>query len=277
VDGATFDGATVANAAHALLGGGPADIAFVNGTPAPTGTTIGAGPDTLVLNISQDAYNGPAQYTISVDGVPIGGTLTAMALHGSGQPDTVKVLGGWAPGAHVATINYLNDIWGGSAATDRNLYLDSATYDGETVPGAALTLSVTGPQSLKFLATAVTAPPTLTTTIGSGPNTLLLKVSQDAYHGSAQYTVSVDGVAIGGPLTAMALHGSGQADTISVLGAWSTGTHKATINFLNDEYAGTPATDRNLYVDSASFKGIVVPGSSLPLLSSGPVDIGFVV
>ncbi len=273
VDGAAYNGATVAGAAHVLLSGGPVAIAFGSGTSSPAGTTIGSGSYTLALKISQDAYNGPAQYTVSVDGVAIGGTLTATALHGSGKSDAVNVLGNWAPGSHTATINFLNDAWGGSPATDRNLCLDSAAVDGTTVPGAALTLIVPGPQNFSFLSGTATTPPT---TIGSGPDTLVLHISQDAYNGSAQYAISVDGVAIGGTLTAAALHSSGQSDTINVLGTWATGNHTATVNFLNDLYAGTASTDRNLFVDSAAFKGAAVPNSSLTLLSAGPMDISFV-
>ncbi|NGM23699.1 hypothetical protein G3576_27055, partial [Roseomonas stagni] len=109
--------------------GGPRDFAFTEaGTPPPTGfsTTIGSGPDALVLRIAQDAWQGSAQYTISVDGVPINGTLTAQASHAAGQADTVTVLGNWSAGPHTLTVNFLNDDWGGSAATDRNLYLEGA-------------------------------------------------------------------------------------------------------------------------------------------------------
>ncbi|HYF06139.1 MAG TPA: PQQ-dependent sugar dehydrogenase, partial [Acetobacteraceae bacterium] len=52
--------------------------------PPPSGgavsTTIGTGPDALVLRISQDAFQGSAQYTIAVDGVQQGGIQTAGAL-----------------------------------------------------------------------------------------------------------------------------------------------------------------------------------------------------
>ena len=57
-------------------------------------------PDALVLKISQDAFQGSAQYTVSVDGVQIGGTLTAGASHAAGQDDTITILGNFAPGPH---------------------------------------------------------------------------------------------------------------------------------------------------------------------------------
>ncbi|NGM24269.1 hypothetical protein G3576_30040, partial [Roseomonas stagni] len=97
-----------------------------------------------------DAWQGSAQYTISVDGVPINGTLTAQASHAAGEVDTVTVLGNWAPGGHVLTVNFLNDDWGGSAATDRNLYLEGATYNGAAVPGSTAMLGMAGPQNFAF-------------------------------------------------------------------------------------------------------------------------------
>src|SRR4051812_40661526 len=81
-------------------GGGGAAAPGVSAPLAPGATTIGSGPDSLVLRISQDAYRGDAQYTVKVHGVQVGGVLTAQAAHGSGQHDTVAVLGDWGPGNH---------------------------------------------------------------------------------------------------------------------------------------------------------------------------------
>src|SRR5690242_15708117 len=89
--------------------------------PAPSSASIGTGPDSLVLKLSQDAYQGSAQYTISVDGQQIGGTLTASAWHSAGQSDSITVLGNWGPGSHQVSVNFLNDAWGGTATADRNL------------------------------------------------------------------------------------------------------------------------------------------------------------
>ena len=50
----------------------------------------------MVLKVSQDAYQGDAQYVVRVDGKQIGGTLTAQALHSSGLSDMITVKGDWA-------------------------------------------------------------------------------------------------------------------------------------------------------------------------------------
>jgi hypothetical protein len=60
----------------------------------PVELTAGTWPDTLVLKISQDEWQGSARYTVKVDGVQqIGGTLTASATRASGQSDTLTLKG----------------------------------------------------------------------------------------------------------------------------------------------------------------------------------------
>ncbi|TXM78379.1 DUF4214 domain-containing protein [Methylobacterium sp. WL69] len=116
-------------------------------------------------------------------------------------------------------------------------------------------------------ATPVSTPVTLT--IGSGSDKLMLKISEDAYHGDAQYTVSLDGKQVGGTLTAHASHGANQSDTITINGDWAKGSHEVSINFLNDAYDGTASTDRNLYIDSATYNDAAVFGSQISLMSTG--------
>ena len=98
--------------------------------PAPARTR-------LILKISQDAYQGNAQYTVSVDGKQVGGTFTASASHAAKQSDILTLKGDWTAGAHKVEVKFLNDAYGGSAATDRNLYVDAATYNSKDVAGAA--------------------------------------------------------------------------------------------------------------------------------------------
>ena len=112
--------------------------------------TVGRGSSKLILNISEDYYLGDAQYTISADGNQVGGVLSASALHGSGQDDTVTVLGDWGPGQHQVAIDFLNDAYGGSPSKDRNLYVDGLSYGGLAVPGETAALFSAGTQSLAF-------------------------------------------------------------------------------------------------------------------------------
>ncbi|WP_245442905.1 carbohydrate-binding domain-containing protein [Methylobacterium terrae] len=119
------------------------------GTAQPS-VSLGSGSDQLLLKISQDAYHGNAQYAVSVDGKQIGGVQTAHASHAAGQSDLISVRGDWSQGNHDVAIRFLNDDWGGTAAKDRNLYVDSATYHGQDVQGAHLTLMSDGAQHFTF-------------------------------------------------------------------------------------------------------------------------------
>lgn len=111
--------------------------------------------------------------------------------------------------------------------------------------------------------------------IGSGPDTLVLQLQQDAYQGSAQYTVSIDGTQVARVQTASATRASGLFDTLTVQADLAPGNHTVAVNFLNDAYAGTPSTDRNLFVASGTYNGVSIPGAQLDLLGSGPASLGF--
>ncbi|MBY6243938.1 carbohydrate-binding domain-containing protein [Methylosinus sp. Sm6] len=222
---------------------------------------VGSGADYLMLEISEDAWQGDAQYTVSVDGRQFGGVFTVSSSHAAGQFDTITLRGNWSPGSHAVSVNFLNDGYGGSPTMDRNLYVDGAIYDGAAVPGSQLTFFTAGAAGFSVRDT--------TATIGSGPDSLMLKISEDAYLGDARYTVSVDGNQIGGVLTASSSHAAGQFDTITLRGNWSPGSHAVSVNFLNDGYGGSPTMDRNLYVDGAIYDGAAVPGSQLTFFTAG--------
>jgi beta-glucanase (GH16 family) len=114
------------------------------GTADGKTTDLGTGPETIVLKLTQDAWQGDARYSVAVDGVQIGGVQTASALHGSGQQDTVNVRGAFGDGAHSVQVTFLNDAWGGSASTDRNLYVEGASYDGQSISTRTTGLFGTG-------------------------------------------------------------------------------------------------------------------------------------
>ena len=238
---------------------------------------LGSGSSSIVVGLSEDAYNGDAQFTISVDGAQIGGTQTAIASHVAGQSQAFTLLGNWAAGAHTVAVSFLNDLYNGSAATDRNLYVDTVAAGGTTRATNAALLS-NGSQT--FAATLKSS----VTTIGSGAGSITLGVSEDAYQGDAQFTVSVDGTQIGGTQTATASHAAGKSQVFNVLGAFGAGPHSVSVNFLNDAWGGTAATDRNLYVDSFTAGGVtksvglalMAPGSQSFTTPSviGPATLG---
>lgn len=235
----------------------PADVQAPAATaPASVASRVGAaslsfgsGADTLTLRISQDYWQGAAQYTLHVNGKQYGGVINAVALHGSGVHDTVTIRGDWGT-ANALTVKFLNDAWGGTPDQDRNLHVQGMSFNGQELIGMAadpFTTSVT-----TFAVTKPIAPKT--TILGDGADTLVLKLSQDYWQGSADYTVSVNGQQIGGKLTAGALHTHGAEDTLTLRGDWGD-TVNVTVKFLNDAWGGSATADRNLHVESISLNG----------------------
>lgn len=231
---------------------------------------LGTGNDTVMFLLSEDAWEGNAMVSIAVDGVQVGGVQTLTASHGAGQDQVFDVLGNWGSGTHTITVDFLNDAWGGSAATDRNAYVDGLSYDGATYSPDTAALHVDGPVSF-----SVGSGPD-PVHVGSGSDTLDLKISEDAWQGNALFTIAVDGVRVGGTFTALASHAAGQDQDFLVAGNFAAGAHQVSIDFLNDAWGGSAATDRNLYVDSIIFDGSVDQGASLALHNSGTKSATFV-
>ena len=233
----------------------PATIAAAS--PAATAST----PDTLSLQISEDAWMGDAQYTVSVDGKQVGGTLTAHTLNTSGAGEQVSLQGNWGAGSHTVAIAFINDAWGGTAATDRNLYVKSIGYDGQTDANTSAAEYSNG--SVQFSVgganPAVAAP----------PDKLVLNLSEDYYQGDAQFSVAIDGKTLTTPQAVTVLHSSGGTEQFVFSGNFGAGNHDVAVSFLNDAYAGTPTTDRNLYVGSIGFDGNTFVSGGSALYSAG--------
>ncbi len=218
------------------------------------------GSDTLAITMSEDAYQGDAQAVITLDGKTIGGTVTVAALHNQGKSQTVTVAGQWGPGAHDVGVQFINDAYGGTATTDRNLYVSGVTLDGQA--------SATAPATLLSNGTAHFA---------TAASPLVLQLSEDAYQGDAQFTVSVDGKTLGGPQSVTSLHASGVSQNFAFTQAMAAGTHDVAVSFLNDAWGGTAATDRNLYVDAINVNGAAMPGTAASLLSASTQHFSVVV
>ncbi len=243
--------------------------------PDQPATVLGSGPDTLALQVSEDAYQGDAQFTVSVDGQQFGGVQTVTALHGTGAGQFFDIEGSFSAGLHQVAVDFLNDAYAGTPATDRNLYVDGVTIDTRPV-SATLAEYSGGAQSFSFDGPVGTGP-IPATAIGIGPQILALQMSEDAYMGNAHFIVMVDDQQVGGVQTASALHGLGQSQEFDVLGLFAAGQHRASVTFLNDAYDGTPQTDRNLYVGSATIGGVPVPDASLTEFSAGKQSFAFTV
>jgi hypothetical protein len=175
-------------------------------------TTIGRGPDSLVIKISEDAYQGDAKYQISVDGKKIGGTLTAHAAHADGASDTITVHGNWGAGSHDVMVRFLNDAWGGNDAADRNLYVDGATYNGVAVSGAQSVLAMNGPDWFTF--------------VDTGSSQASGRAGSQAQAQAQTAATPINTASTAGTATAPAA--SSAADATGPSTDWWTGSHQAT-------------------------------------------------
>lgn len=172
------------------------------------------------------------------------------------QPNTVANVALWvAQNAPITTYTFSpTGSWDGSTTTASN--------------GATLeTVSTAGTPTFYY-----TADPD----IGSGPDTLSLILSEDAWLGDAEFTIAVDGIAIGDTQTINAQQRLGQSETLDIQGTFSGLTQTVEIDLLNYAYGGSPTTERDLYVLNATFDGAEVP-VSLDLVALGQQSFSFTV
>lgn len=211
------------------------------------GTTYGSpGPAPALLSfvVSEDAYQGDAQFVVTVNGRQIGGAQTVTAAHAAGTVQTVSLLDFFDRDITQVGISFINDRYDGTAAADRNLYvdklvLDGATYEAERVDGGSGTAAALfDNRGITFETRGVAT----------------FRVSGDAYDGNAQFVVQVNGKQVGGVQTVTASHAAGASQDITVAGNFGD-ARSVSIAFINDAYDGTPQSDRNLYVDSLTLNG----------------------
>jgi len=268
VNGEAIAGATAPNTAANGHTDPSAAVMDIDGS-----ATFNATYSTLTVRASEDAFNGDAKFTVQVDGTQIGGVQTVTASHAAGQWQDIALGGFFDAGPHTVAVTFLNDAWGGSAAADRNMYVQSVTINGHTLPGSAAqntaangasdpNMAIMDVNGTATFTDGTAAPPGPGTggTGGTGP--LTLHVSEDAFNGDAQFTVTVDGTQFGGTQTVTASHAAGQWQDIAIAGTLAAGPHTIGVNFLNDAWGGTAATDRNMYVQSITVNGETLQGPS---------------
>jgi hypothetical protein len=230
--------------------------------------------DQLVVHVSEDAWNGDAEFAVLVDGKQIGVVQTAFSSHADDQTNDIALVGHFGSDPHTVEVQFLNDAYGGSPDADRNLYVEGITFNGVDYPGqAAANTAQNGqpdadPNAAEMY---INGSVTFNNVGGSGPppppsgstSTIAIQVSEDAFQGDAQFNVRVDGAAQIATFTAHASHAAGQSETINITGDFGAqGPGTIDIQFLNDAYGGTPDTDRNLYVQSIDVNGVHFGGNT---------------
>lgn len=106
--------------------------------------------DTLKLMMSEDAYQGDAQFIVSVDGKQIGGAQVVKAVHSANQTQPFVIQGSFSSGTHTVVVTFTNDAWGGTPQTDRNLWVDGATLNGIAIANSGFQLQSNGSKSFTF-------------------------------------------------------------------------------------------------------------------------------
>jgi hypothetical protein len=223
---------------------------------------IGVGPDSFTFSVSEDAYQGDAQFLLTVDGKQYGGVQTVTALHAAGQTQRFTVKGDFgAASPHTVAIQFLNDAYGGSDGIDRNLYVDLVSFNDSTLGITPIKGSLFTDGSLTFMRP------------GTGPDKLVVSLNEDAYQGDAQAEITLDGKVLG-QVTVTAPH-PGTPQDFAFTGSFGAGPHTLGVNFLNDAYGGSDATDRNVYVSGASLNGVAHPGITGSLFTEGNASFAF--
>ena len=125
--GAWYNQSLSGGSATPLAGAPSGYVALAAATPLPQSS--------FAVELSGDAYNGPALAEIMVDNTVVAPSVPVTAVHASNQWQVVSWMGNYGLGTHIVKVIFLNDLYGGSPTKDRNLYFAAAVVDGHrTVP-----------------------------------------------------------------------------------------------------------------------------------------------
>jgi beta-glucanase (GH16 family) len=256
-----------------VLGRDPKTDFMTNHTDASNPTSHGGTATGTDLSQAFHTYGlmwTPDTMTFYLDGVAKYTTPTQADEHQAMYLlATLGVGGSWA-GTPSATnfsadmkIDYIRAYSSDTAIPAVSLHPVSSPDGVDTTPYGATTadgvLTQSGGTGTGTGGGTTSPPPTPTPTPGT--SSLTVHVAEDAWKGDAQFTVSVDGHQIGGTQTATASHSAGQWQDVTLTGTFDTGPHVIDVNYINDAYKNAHGGDRNLYVQSVTIDGEVLPGS----------------
>ncbi len=156
----------------------PNDLAVAT----PASETVTAGGTVPVGGVSiSDAWAAAASGSMTLNVSDTGGGTIAMAGHTATSSSRISVTG---------TLAQLNaDLAGLSYTAGAGQGVDTIAVDVLNQAGVEVT------KTIGVTVNAVASPPPVTT--GTGSDTLILSMSEDAYNGDAQFTVAVDGTQLG--------------------------------------------------------------------------------
>jgi Ca-dependent carbohydrate-binding module xylan-binding len=253
-----------------VLNGGPDDQAILHLSACHLGTVM----NTLVVTLSEDAYEGDAEAAIGINGMLLTATpITVTAERGAGDTQTFTFQGNFGPQPQGLAISFLNDAYGGLPSLDRNLYVDGITFDGQLLlGGGSVALYTTSTDHFVF-PDGGNSVVTQGGIFGSGPDTLTVALSEDSFEGDALANISLDGTLLTrDPIAVTASHSADDREVFTFQGDFGLGPHTVAVSFLNDAYGGSPSLDRNLYVDGITLDGQASPdltGTGVALYTTG--------
>ena len=105
----------------------------------------------LVLHLAEDAWQGDAQYAVAIDGATLVQNGKITALNGLGQSQAVSLQAFLSAGTHDVAVSFLNDAYGGTPSTDRNLYVKGIDVGGVPAVGANAALYSTGTTNFQIV------------------------------------------------------------------------------------------------------------------------------
>jgi hypothetical protein len=98
-----------------------------------TTQTEAAPADTLTLQLSEDAWEGDAQFVLYIDGKAVTTRQVVTALHEANATQAFSFSGAFGAGTHSIGVAFVNDAYGDAPGEDRNLYIDGITLNGSNV------------------------------------------------------------------------------------------------------------------------------------------------
>jgi aryl-phospho-beta-D-glucosidase BglC (GH1 family) len=211
------------------------------------------------LRVSADSYLGDPEFALKVDGKVIG-TATVSASHASGEWQEIEFRAPADPSK--IEVVYLNDKYGGTAAYDRNFYIDWIEVDGERFEGESALVNTAQKRVTDPSAAAMQINGTMELDVAAP---LKIRVAGDAWQGDPQFAIAVDGVRIGPVHAVTADHAAGEWNEVLIdLGRAALDASEIEIVFVNDAWGGA-GKDRNLYVDWIEVGGVRHEGEAAAL------------
>ena len=148
VNSAAVNGTTEAGTAAAIYSNGT-DSFTVGASTSPM-----AGPvDVVTLSLAEDAWNGNAQFTLSIDGKQITTPENVTALHSANAWETIAFSGNFGAGAHTVGVSFTNAASGGSPSTNRDLYVNGINVSGQHYGTGVTTMMSNGTTTFNITTT----------------------------------------------------------------------------------------------------------------------------